>query len=1065
MPGFLVLALLEVFLFVATSLLLKPKLPKGIAPNILDRPGSKEGNPWPVVFGTMLIPANVVHFSDVKAVEESEKISTGPFSSHRVTVGYSYSAIAQVLLCHGPVDALLDVVWQDTFGLNGTRFVTEMTDGPDGKHPVQVGKDYTIPDIPFARGDPDYVSSATGDPNDVDAGSVIILDAPELFGGYQHGGGIQGACRMFWGTATQKADPTLAHVTGIAQADFPAYRGLAHAVLGTIQLDDPSILQRFNFGEMGTVPALAFLVRRCPSALGVPANINGGANLAECIYEVLTNTVWGLCIPASEIETSTFVASGNTLAAEGFAFHSALMNGESGEAILNELVRYADANVQQNPITGKLEMTLNRKDYDVSTLVDLNDDNATSEITRPSWAPLVNQVKVTYTGNQGVKYKDVTTQPIDDIASQREYGVVNSLTVPFPGVRDPVLAVQLGVRSLRTAATPLAKAKITTNRTAAGLKVGSPFKLTNEIAGVNAHVFRVLSIDFGKRTDGKIEIDAIEDIFNLESPLYGTPIDPPGTWSGVGPTNALRIIPTAWSDGSRGYLELEISGGDGLLQSVQFQEQSGNADVTDWHDNIHPTLFHQEVDLDEKHPSLIGWRCMGHLKDGTTGALADGKADFPVATRPGRPLLSSAVHSSGWADLIIDTDQDAVAVKVAQSYEESPTYDDVLATPSIDLPPGEHHLVLNHESFLDAEHPVVYFGVVALDESGNAGPLATITINAIRPEQYVTPTPSFEPVEVEGTAVDGKEEGCMHIPVQFEFNTDSVEIFARQSELDPDAPVGIRPPDLATNSQAYIVRRQEGLIPEDDNWRTLVHIATHPGFYRRFTATGVGPTGLRGKPFSYTAQCLDSGTAPTAPPHSLSVTMSTVAGRARATLTWVNGDSTADILVERNEFVLARLVPGTTTLIDDGLSPETKEAYKIQHIKNGQTTDYADATEVETDVPQLESPVWATGYPQSAGYDSTVLIPPPNGRVRIKATAPDILARIQVWMNDREGGGGTYGLKAISSTGVIDIYLKSNLVGLPNPKDEERSFYLVAIRDGYSDSNPSPIRTAVFGFA
>lgn len=431
---------------------------------------------------------------------------------------------------------------------------------------------------------------------------------------------------------------------------------------------------------------------------------------------------------------------------------------------------------------------------------------------------------------------------------------------------------------------------------------------------------------------------------------------------------------------------------------------------------------------------------------------------------PIRPQLAAVVHASGWADLIIDTDENAVTVRVAMSYDAPPTRDEVLATPDIDLPLPLLHLVIPHIAFLDAEHPVAYVSVLALNERSQESPLATITINATRPEQYTTPTPTFTPVEVEGTARGGTEEGCMHIPVQFEFNTDFVEIYARESDSDPDAPVAVRPPDLATNSLSYTIHRQPGLITEDDNWRMEVDISTKTGKWRRFIAIGVGPTGLRGDSFQFWAQCIDTGVGPSAPPTDLNVVMSTSGGHAKATLTWVNGDASAFTRIERNEVIIARMAPGVTTLEDDWLPPELQVSYNVHHIKNGQTSDDARSIEIVTDIPKLLPPVWETGYPQSAGYDSTILSPPPNGRVRIKATSPDPLARIRVWMNNQETVGGTYSLKFSSTAGVVDTYLKSNLMGVPNPKDEVRFFYLTATRDGYTDSDPSDVRSATFGF-
>jgi hypothetical protein len=1068
--GFLALLLINAVLFVAEQLLIPPPKIPDATPEDPKGPRSEEGDVIPVVFGTVRLAANVVSFSNTRAVEQKERIKTGLFSSRNVTTGFSYEAIMQVLWCHGPVDELIDLVWQESksLGESGAHTeyhpVAEIPGAPVVFQPVTVEGTYTTPELPVL--------------NDGNAdGTSLTADAPELFGGPKHGGGIVGPFQWYFGNWIQNFSDTLKREWSVVSNDLyggdftPKYEGICHSVMGlNVHIDGdvlfPNLIVRFNFGEFGNVPSLHAVVRRCPSVLGVTANINGGANPAEVAYEMLTNTVWGMAVPATFLDTASFAAAGATLAAEGFGINLSMTSQQTGDSFLTELMRYVDGQIQQHPITGLIEFTLNRADYVLADLPVINESAAKgAQYNRPSWADLKNEIKVVYTKVVGGVMRQVPTQPVQDIANQRNFGGVNSETVSYPAITDPVLANKLAVRDLRKTGTPLAQISgLQVDRRAADFRVGRPFVFSWARYGIAQHVFRVARVDYGTLNDGRILVDAIEDIFALEQPFYAQPVDFSIDDPTYGALGIVRVTPIVTSDESTGYLELVLDGGAGRVTSVEFQEATGHGEPTAWHVNTDPDGFKTEVDLDSKYNSHISWRVLGHLKDGTIGNIADGEVEYPYSTLPARPQLSAVVHTSGWADIIADLDQDSRGLKITSSYDHMPTIEEVIASPEIALPPGEFRLTLNHEIFLDAEHPVANFTAVAIGTDGRAGPLATLVVNATRPEQYVTPSPSFGPIEVEATALDGTEEGCMHIPVQFEFNTDVIEIYARESEIDPDAPVGVRPPDLATNSQSYIVRRQEGLITEDDNWRMEVDIATKPGFYRRIIAIGIGPTGLRGNPFHYSAQCEDTGTPPSAPPSGLTVIMSTVAGRARATLTWANGDAAAFTRIERNEVIIARMAPGVGTLVDDGLPPELKVSYRASHILNGQTSNYADSTEGETDVPQLLPPVWETGYPQSAGYDSNVLSPPPNGRVRIKATTPDPLARIFVWMNNQEGGGGTFSLKHIASGGVVDVYLVSNVMGVPNPKDEERSFYLVAIRDGYTDSVPSEVRTATFGF-
>lgn len=1053
--GFLALLLIDVLLFVATSLLMpKPKL-QGVSPTMPNRPTSKEGVPIPVVWGTILLPANVTHFSDVAADEQTEKVQTGLFSSHRVTVGYSYSALMQCVLCHGPLLEFLDVVWQDILGLNDTKETTTNMNVGGAYTPVTVLSDFLSPSLPATP------------PGSFDLSTTFLIGAPELFGGFKHGGGAEGFMTLYWGGMAQVPDPALAYSTGIAEADFPAYRGIAHLVFGLKALVPTTHIQPFNFGEFGTIPPVAFLVRRNPSNLGLGTgvtNIGGGANLAEMIYEALINTIWGLGVPAGEITTATFIACANTLAAEGFGVSLALSSAETGDEIITELLRYADGQVQQNPVTGQIEMSLNRADYDPATLLLLDDTNATSEVTRPSWTALVNQVRVMYTGKRGTKYTQVPTQPVDDIAAQREFGVVHALTIPYLGVTDPVVANRLAVRDLRRGATPLKRARITTNRIAAGLMIGKPFKLTNAAAGINAHVFRVVSINYGTRTDGKIVIDALEDIFNLDSPYYNIPIDPPAAWTGVGPSGPVKVTVTPTNDETTGYLELEFIGGNGQVTAVEFQEASGDATPSAWHENVTADKFATEVDLDEKHPSWIAWRILGNLKDGTIGAMADGKVDYPIATRPARPVLTYIVHFTQFADLVIDFDQDAVAYRYLISYDHIPTIDELILETPIDIPPGDERVtIVNAADLTGSIARVAYASVVAEDSAGNLSPIASITMTAINESQYTTPTPIIGPVEAEDSSRDGLFMGQIHVRLTFEINTAAIEIYA--TGRPGDVPSTGQMPSRTNSQLAGRYERQEGTTASADDWETEAVLSTNTSYRKTLLVQSIGPTGLRGEPTIIEALCQDVGTPPSAAPISLVVSMSTADGKAIATLDWDNnGDVLSFTRIWRNGIVIVpRADPGTATYVDEGLTPGLGYQYLIQHIRNGQTTEFAGGVGTISDSPTLLAPSFIDGTPIGAGYDSPVDFPPPNGLCRVRVLNPDPLAYTRVYVNAAPTDTGGFTSVAYMNPGDIEVII--NAADCPgSPTDQTRWFYLVAERPLYTSSPDSAHGSGNFGY-
>lgn len=323
----------------------------------------------------------------------------------------------------------------------------------------------------------------------------------------------------------------------------------------------------------------------------------------------------------------------------------------------------------------------------------------------------------------------------------------------------------------------------------------------------------------------------------------------------------------------------------------------------------------------------------------------------------------------------------------------------------------------------------------------------------------VPPDPVIGPAFVEGTAEGGEAEGAMHIPIVFDKHTDRIDFFATEAEDGIDPPP---PPELSENRRAWSVTRHEGVIASAETWATEITISTQTGWQRRVVGIPFGPTGLRGKPFTHTEVCEDGPFEPLGPPENLVVTMSTVGGKVRATLVWDAGDPIAPTRVWRNGVMVTYVAAGVETLVDDDLWPDTDYQYWIQHILAGSTSAFNRSGDETSDSPALVAPTWASGFPANGGYDSTEPLTA-HGLVLIRAVNPDPLAYTYVYMNNQEPIGGVYSIVTILDPGETDRTLNAgDLAG--DPTNEDRWFYLVAVRPGYVDSAASAIQSAHFGF-
>lgn len=112
---------LTLFLFVGFTVLsdlLRPKPKFGApAPSALGDftvPTAQEGRPIPVIFGTVkLAGPNVVWYGDLLVRPITKKVKTGLFSSDKVTTGYRYYMGLHLGLCHGEVDEIVAIRWDD----------------------------------------------------------------------------------------------------------------------------------------------------------------------------------------------------------------------------------------------------------------------------------------------------------------------------------------------------------------------------------------------------------------------------------------------------------------------------------------------------------------------------------------------------------------------------------------------------------------------------------------------------------------------------------------------------------------------------------------------------------------------------------------------------------------------------------------------------------------------------------------------------------------------------------------------------------------------------------------
>ncbi len=484
--SFLVFLIINIATFLLTELL-RPK------PNIEDAkpaglgdfqvPTATEGRVVPLIWGRVKMAGpNVVWYGDLVADPITEKIKTGLFSSQVVTIGFRYSIGLQMALCRGPVDLLINI----------------RNDGS------------------FCWGE--EAPSADANLVPTDAGAIYFIDEPSFFGGEESGGGggLVGGGRIYPGTETQVVSAYLAQF----QTPTPFYRGTCFIT--------------FERGEIGlgpTLRAFEFEIQRIPDGLDLATlqpgdeEIDLGANPMNVIFEVLTNTEWGLARDSGLIDLVNFRAQAAILKTEGQGFAWIMDRVQDLLEIIKLVEQQVDGVLTEDPITGLFSFTLIRFDYTPGTLPLLDETNVlkVTRFQRPAWAETVNQISIEYTDRR----KNYTTSfgLAQDQGNQDIVQAINSSKIRQPGVKNPTLANAIAWRELRALSTPLATLKIVTDRSQFAVEPGDVLEFSWARFGITRLPVRVTRSDRGKILDNEITLDVAQDVFAFAPGSFSDPID------------------------------------------------------------------------------------------------------------------------------------------------------------------------------------------------------------------------------------------------------------------------------------------------------------------------------------------------------------------------------------------------------------------------------------------------------------------------------------------------------------------------------------------------------------
>lgn len=393
----------------------------------------------------------------------------GGGGSKTQTIGYKYLMGIHMIVCHGPIDAIVDVyAGERSLGLSAS---------------YSSGNEQTR-----------------------------YVNRPDLFGGQEEEGGVQGLVDVMFGDETQGQN---AYLQSVGLNPLPAFRGVVSLVGNQVYMC-----------AMSPYPKPWWVkCKRLPGQDWYPetADINSGsANGVHIIRETILDENWGMGYPFSQIDNTSFRDAALTVYNEGIGLSLIMAGQTTCEDFIQQILRHINGVLITDKLTGLFKIKLIRDDYTVLDLPLFDENNVTSleSYQRPGYGELVNEVVLVFRERGDTSDSVVTLQ---DLASIQAQGGIISQTVQFPGIDSRPTAALVAQRELKQRTIPLAKVTLKVNREGWDIEPGDPIRFSWEDYGIANMALRVSKVDYGHITDGEITFECIEDVFGLPATTYSDP--------------------------------------------------------------------------------------------------------------------------------------------------------------------------------------------------------------------------------------------------------------------------------------------------------------------------------------------------------------------------------------------------------------------------------------------------------------------------------------------------------------------------------------------------------------
>ncbi|SIP90318.1 LamG domain-containing protein [Aquipseudomonas alcaligenes] len=376
----------------------------------------------------------------------------------------------------------------------------------------------------------------------VTGNASVQINAPELFGGDDGEGGIQGRLDVMMGGPTQSVNAALASMLG---GLVPAFRGmftLFYDGLVTSMNPYPKPwtfrVRRALKGWDGPVwyPEKAVITLTDPETGGAIKAMNP----AHILYELETNHDWGRGKDRSRLDDAAFRAAADQLYSEGLGLCLRWVRTDSIDSFAGSVLDHIAGNLFTSRNTGLRKLTLVRSDYVVDNLPHFTPDSGLLEIQEDdnsAGADAANEVVVTWRNPIDNSKRPARERNLAAIRAAG--GRVISVATEYIGLPTYDLAARIAKRDLR-AKVSAKRWKLVLDRRGRDIEPGAAFRFSAPARGLSNIVVRAGRADDGTLEKGAITITAVLDVFGMPATTFSAP--PPSGW--VPPNSVPQAVTT-----------------------------------------------------------------------------------------------------------------------------------------------------------------------------------------------------------------------------------------------------------------------------------------------------------------------------------------------------------------------------------------------------------------------------------------------------------------------------------------------------------------------------------------